>query len=67
MLSKRNAKLRATSLSTIGSAQARLDGRYAGAFYRALYDQPRAALRAIALAEAKLAKAKRALRAWARA
>ena len=69
-LPKREAKLRAEALQAILSARVRLDDGYGAIFWTAfravIRDRPKAALLAIARAEAHLAKAKRALRAWCR-
>lgn len=67
-LNKRDAALRSAALRGIGGAMVRLDSSFiaSGAFRHTLYNHPRAALRSIASAEARLAKAKRALRVWAR-
>jgi hypothetical protein len=67
-LNRRDAALRADAVVAILTAGIRLDAgrRHGGAFRHAIYNHPRAALRSIASAEAYLAKAKHALRAWAR-
>ena len=68
-LSKRDAALRSEATRRILTAHRRLDSGFSGAggaFHNTLHDHPRNALRAIAAAEAHLAKAKRALRAWVR-
>jgi len=67
-LNKRDAALRAEATHAILSAGMRLDpgNLWRGAFGHTLYNHPKAALLSIKRAEAHLAKAKRALRAWAR-
>ena len=66
-LNKRDAALRAEALRRIVWARQSLDGLQWGrdALHYTLYDKPGRALQDIARAEAHLAKAKRALRAWA--
>ena len=68
MLDKRDAALRAEAVSQILGARQRLDGIRPSltAFHCSLYNHPRAALLAIKRAEVRLAKAKAALRKWAR-
>lgn len=66
-LAKREAALRAEAYAQIIAATVRLDGAVPhSAFKLALYNRPKAALRAIERAEARLRLAKAALRAWAR-
>jgi len=65
-LNRRDAALRAAALRGILAAGFRIDDGPGGAFRNAIYNHPRAALRSIASAEAHLAKAQCALRAWAR-
>jgi len=67
-LNRRDAKLRATAATELQGAISALDGYLRSSAFRwTIYDKPRSALRSIARADARLAKAKHALRAWARA
>jgi hypothetical protein len=68
MLAPRKAKLRAEAMRRIVWARQSLDGLQwrRDALHYALYDKPGRALQRLAQAEAHLARAKRALRAWKR-
>lgn len=65
-LNKRDAVLRAEAVTQVLKASDLLGRAWNGAFLSSLYNHPRAALLAIKRAEVRLARAKTALRKWAR-